>query len=258
VSDGNDIPTRDEVERAVRRARERLGPAQGPGRPAPPSSMAGRIEHTLLSAAASDDDVERLCREAAAHRFRAVCCLPRDVPRCRALLEGTGVLAVTVLDFPLASGLPGGAAAECARAIDAGADEVDLVVDVRALMRGEPETARDGAASVVAAARGRPVKVILETGLLDPSRIVEGSIAAEAAGAAFVKTCTGFGPRGATEEDVALIRLAVEDRMGVKASGGIRDRRAALRMVAAGADVLGTSSGIACVDAEDVGKGVRR
>jgi len=221
-------------------------PGPGPGRPPAPPGMAGRIEHTLLGVSATDADVERLCREAREHRFRGVCCLPRDVARCRALLGGAGVLVVTVLDFPLAGGTPAEAAAECARVLDAGADEVDMVVDVRALRQGDPGAARDGVARVVAAAGSHAVKVILETGALGPEQIVDGCAAAEAGGAAFVKTATGFGPRGASVEDIRIMRACVGERLGVKASGGIRTRDDAERMVAAGADVLGTSSGPAC------------
>jgi deoxyribose-phosphate aldolase len=221
-------------------------PGKGPGRPPEPPSMAGRIEHTLLGISAVDADVERLCGEAREHGFRGVCCLPRDVARCRDLLEGSGVLVVTVLDFPLAGGTPAEAAAECARVLEAGADEVDMVVDVRALKQGDLAAARDAVRRVVDAAGAHPVKVILETGALTSEQIVDGCAVSEAGGAAFVKTATGFGPRGATVEDIRIMRTCVGDRLGVKASGGVRDRDDAERMVAAGADVLGTSSGPAC------------
>jgi deoxyribose-phosphate aldolase len=223
-----------------------LTPGNGPGRPPTPSSMAGRIEHTLLGISAIDADLERLCREAREHRFRGVCCLPRDVARSCELLQGSGVLVVTVLDFPLSSGTRPVAVEECRRVIAAGADEVDMVVDVRALKQGNPAAARDHVALVVEAAGAHAVKVILETGALDPELIIDGCAAAEAGGAAFVKTATGFGPRGASLEDIRLMRAAVGQRLGVKASGGIRTADDARQMVAAGADVLGTSSGPAC------------
>jgi deoxyribose-phosphate aldolase len=224
----------------------RCSPCGGHGRPPAPPGMAGRVEHTLLRVSATDADVVRLCAEARAHRLRGVCCLPRDVARCRALLDGSGVLVVTVLDFPLAGGTAAEAAAECARVLAAGADEVDMVVDVRALLQGDLAAARDGVARVVAAAGTHPVKVILETGALAPAQIIDGCAAAEAGGAAFVKTATGFGPRGASVEDIRIMRASVGERLGVKASGGIRTRDDAERMVAAGADVLGTSSGPVC------------
>lgn len=217
------------------------------GRPPEPASLAGRIEHTLLSTAATDDDVRRVCREAEAHAFRAVCCLPRDVAACRRRLEGTSSLVVTVLDFPLAQGGAAGAEAECRRAVEAGADEVDMVIDVRALKAGKLAAAAAGVRRVVKAAGRRPVKVILETALLTPGQIAQGAAVAEAGGAAYVKTSTGFSTRGASEEDVRILRAAVGDRLGIKASGGIRDRAAAERMIAAGADLIGTSNGPACV-----------
>jgi len=216
-----------------------------PGRPAPPPSMAGRIEHTLLASSATEDDVRRVCREAERHEFRAVCCLPRDVASCQRRLEGTAVLVVTVLDFPLAGG--GAAEVECRRAVEAGADEVDMVVDLRALRSSRLVAAARGVQRVVKAARGRPVKVILETGLLTPEQIAAGAAVAERGGASFAKTSTGYGPRGASAEDVRILRAVLGDRLGIKASGGIRDRAAAEAMVAAGADLIGTSNGPACV-----------
>lgn len=217
------------------------------GRPASPASMAKRIEHTLLNAGASDEDVARLCEEAAQHSFRGVCCFPRDVAACKKSLEGSGVIVVTVLDFPLAGGTEENASSQCRRVLEAGADEVDMVVNIRALRRDDPATASAGIARVVEAAGGRPVKVILETGLLTHDQIAAGCAASEAAGASFVKTCTGYGPRGASEEDIVIMRAAVGDRLGVKASGGISDAEKAARMVELGADVIGTSKGTRCV-----------
>lgn len=223
-----------------------LEPAAGPGRPAL-ERMADRIEHTLLRAGSGDDDLRRLCAEARGGGFRAVCVLPRDVEAARELLGGSRVLLVTVAGFPLA-GLPAGLVADEARALVAsGADEIDMVIDVSALRRGDARAARDGVARVVDAASGRPVKVILETGLLDRLQIAAGCAAARSGGAAFVKTSTGFGPRGASLEDVELMRACVGQRMGIKAAGGIRERGFAERLVAAGADLIGTSSGPALV-----------
>jgi deoxyribose-phosphate aldolase len=220
--------------------------ATPPGRPPAPPSIAGRIEHTLLSTAASDEDVRRVCREAEQYAFRAVCCLPRDVAACRRRLEGTSSLVVTVVDFPLAQGGAAAAEAECRRAVDAGADEIDMVVDIRALRAGDLGAAAAGVERVVAAAGGRPVKVILETALLAEGQIASGAAVAEAGGASFVKTSTGYSTRGASAEDVRLLRAAVGDRLGIKASGGIRDRAAAEEMIAAGADLIGTSNGPRC------------
>jgi len=234
----------DDIVRSLELAESRLGrfPHPGPGRPRP-ERMADRVEHTLLRAGAGAGDLERLCAEARAGRFRAVCVLPRDVAAARGLLDGSGVLVVTVVNFPLASLPPEMAAAETRALAAAGADEIDMVADLRALRSGEVEGARDGVAMVVEAAAGRPVKVILETGLLEPGQIATGCAAALAGGAAFVKTSTGFGPRGASVEDIEIMRLCVGERLGIKASGGIRDRAFAERLVAAGADLIGTSAG---------------
>jgi deoxyribose-phosphate aldolase len=240
------------IEEAARAAEEKIremtGWSRSPGslgRPSLPVGMAGRIEHTLLGISSSDADVTRLCEEARAHSFRAVCCLPRDVSACRAALAGEPIIVVSVIDFPLGGGTD--AASQCRRVVDFGADEIDMVVDVRALLRGDLASASKAVRAVVEAAAGRPVKVILETGVLSTEQIVAGCVAAEEGGAAFVKTSTGFGPRGASEQDVVLMRAAVGDRLGVKASGGIGDKERALSLVRCGADLIGTSRGPACV-----------
>jgi deoxyribose-phosphate aldolase len=216
-------------------------------RPAAPNSMAGRIEHTLLGVSATNRDVERLCREAMKHSFRAVCCMPRDVERCARALGSSSVLVVSVIDFPLGGGIGGAAASQCRMVIDLGASEVDMVIDVRAIVQSELTLARDIVAGVVETAANVPVKVILETGALTPDQVAHAIAVAESGGATFVKTSTGFGARGASIEDVALMRAIVLGRMGVKASGGIRDRATAVAMVEAGADVIGTSNGPDCI-----------
>jgi deoxyribose-phosphate aldolase len=206
------------------------------------SSFEQRIEHTLLKAEATEKDVDTLCREAVDFGFRSVCLFPRDVALAKRLVGGTDVLVVTVLNFPFGGSLGRVVESACRYAIEDGADEVDMVVDVRALSKGDLTTVRDGVATIVSAACGRPVKVILETGYFTPRQIVLGSAAAEAGGALFVKTSTGFGPRGASIEDVMIMEAAVGDRIGIKASGGIRQRQFAQKLVDAGADLIGTSS----------------
>ncbi len=236
------------------KARRKLdfSPDTTPSPERPSLSFAKRIEHTLLNAGASDEDVNRLCQDALEEGFRSVCCLPRDVVRCHRLLQDSGVLVVTVIDFPLGAGTPDAARFECERVVTNGADEVDMVVDVRALRIGDLGSVRDGIADVVAAAKGRPVKTILETGLLTQRQIVGGCVAAEAGGADYVKTSTGFGPRGASVQDVALMRAAVGNRLGIKAAGGIRTHAFVLELVEAGADLIGTSSGADCLPAARV------
>lgn len=209
----------------------------------PPSGFPARIEHTLLRCDATDADVKTVCQEALAHGFRSVCCLQKDVALCARMLEGSPVKVVTVVNFPLAGSIGHTVLGECRDVIEAGAEEIDMVVDVRSLLARDPSSVRRGISEVVGVAEHRPVKVILETGYLTPEQIVIGCAAAAVAGAAYVKTSTGYGPRGASVEDVELMRAVLGDRMGIKASGGIRDGAFARQLVAAGADLLGTSSG---------------
>jgi deoxyribose-phosphate aldolase len=216
-------------------------------RPGQFPSFSKRIEHTLLKVDATDAQVIDLCNAAVAYGFRSVCCLPKDVARCRGLLGGSDILVVTVLNFPLAGGTGAVVEFECEKTVDDGADEVDMVVDLRSLIQGDLRVVRDGIARIVDKAQTKSIKVILETCFLTRVQIVKGAAAAEAGGAAYVKTSTGFGPRGAGIEDVSILRAAVGDRLGIKASGGIKNRAFALKLVEAGADLVGTSLGPACV-----------
>jgi deoxyribose-phosphate aldolase len=201
-----------------------------------------RIENTLLRLDADVQDVRQLCQDAIVHKMRAVCCMPRDVAECRRFLTGSDVLVVAVINFPLSGSCAKLCALESQNAVADGADELDYVVDLRALRSGKLELVRDGVRNVVDSG-AVPVKAILETGILTPEAMAHGAMAAEAGGAAFVKTSTGFGPRGAESLDIEVLRLAVQNRMGIKASGGIRTREIADRLVLAGADLLGSSSG---------------
>jgi deoxyribose-phosphate aldolase len=225
----------------------RRDPARGSGRPGPMPTFASRVEHTLLNIDATREALDTLCVEAQVHGFRSVCVMPKDVAHCKTVLNGTAVLIVTVIDFPLAGSVAPVVKLECARAVGDGADELDMVVPLRALMNGDLPAVSRRVSDLVAVAEGKAVKVILETGYLSPKQIVWGAVAAEAGGARYVKTSTGYGPRGASEEDVALMRAAVGDRLGIKASGGIRERAFADRLIEAGADLLGSSSGPALV-----------
>lgn len=229
--------------------------------PAPPGviwtpgdvRIASLIDHTLLKPEATEQDVARLCAEAREHRFAAVCVNPTWVPFCRDALDGSGVKVATVIGFPLGANQPEGKAAEAAVAVREGADELDMVAAIGHLRSGNWAHVEEDIARVVAAADGRLVKVIIESALLAPLEIVRACLVAMAAGAGYVKTSTGFNAAGgATAEAVALMRLAVGDALGVKASGGVRDCDTALRMIAAGATRIGTSSGVsmaACLGA---------
>lgn len=209
--------------------------------------LAPLIDHTLLRADATRDDIERLCREAVAHRFFAVCVNPVWVARCRKGLEGSAVRVASVVDFPLGAGVPEAKAFEAGRAVAEGAHELDMVLDIGALRSGELSVVERGIVAVVeAAGPGVPVKVILETAMLSRDEKVAAAKIAVACGARFVKTSTGFAG-GATVEDVRLLREVVGSGAGIKASGGIRTPADAMAMVNAGATRIGTSSGVAIV-----------
>ncbi len=212
--------------------------------------LALAIEHTLLAANATRAMIERHCAEARAAALFGVCVNPVHVARCASLLAATDTRLITVVGFPLGASAAAAKAFECEIAVRDGAHEIDMVVFLGALKAGDRYAVREDIAGVVKAAAGRPVKVILETSALDDGEKLLGCALAEEAGAAFVKTSTGFGSGGATVADVALLRRAVGDRLGVKASGGIRNAAFARELLAAGADRIGTSLGVALV-AED-------
>ncbi|HIE13333.1 MAG TPA: deoxyribose-phosphate aldolase [Desulfotomaculum sp.] len=211
-------------------------------------ALARMIDHTLLRADATRGEIRELCREAVACGFGAVCVNPAYVALAVRALKGSSVRVCTVIGFPLGATSILGKAAEAKEAAADGAVEFDLVINLGALKEGDIAYLQSELKEVVAAARSiqrdATIKVILETALLtDDEKLLGCRIAADQ-GADFIKTSTGFGPGGATVEDVRLIRQAVGDVMGVKASGGIRDLGTALRMIAAGANRIGTSSGV--------------
>jgi deoxyribose-phosphate aldolase len=218
--------------------------------------LASLIDHTLLKPDATREEVEQLCREAAQFCFASVCVNPNWVALCRELLRGTGVKVCTVIGFPLGAHLPDIKAYETRRAIEQGAEEVDMVINIGALKSRDYALVEQDIHGVVNAAAGRAlVKVILETSLLTRDEKVMGSTLAKAAGADFVKTSTGFAGGGATVEDVQLMRETVGPEMGVKASGGVRTKEDAEKMVAAGATRIGASAGVKIVRGETAGEG---
>ena len=211
--------------------------------------IADFIDHTLLKAEATRADIVRLCDEGVRHRFAAVCVNPAWVALARDRLAGSGVAVAGVCGFPLGASSPRAKAWEAAEAVREGAAEIDMVAAIGAMMGGEWGQVTDDIRAVVAAVPGTLVKVILETALLSPDAIVRGCVAAREAGARFVKTSTGFHPAGgASVEAVRLMRRTVGEELGVKASGGVRDCVTALRMLAAGASRIGTSSGVALAE----------
>lgn len=208
----------------------------------PERRVAAAIDHALLRPEFTPADVEAGCALAARYRVATVCCRPMDVVRCADALGGTEVGVITVIGFPHGAHASSVKAAESERALADGAIELDMVLPVGLVRAGDLAGVEADIAAVVAVAQGRPVKVILETGYLTHDEIVAACRAADAAGADFVKTSTGYGPRNATVEDVTLMRASVPARMQVKAAGGIRNLDDALALMAAGATRLGTSS----------------
>jgi deoxyribose-phosphate aldolase len=214
-----------------------------------PERLASMIDHTFLKSHGPPADVERLCAEALEHRFAAVCVHPSEIRRCAELLGSSGVAVATVSGFPLGQNTTRMKIAEAEDAVELGAREVDMVINVRALQAGELGYVREEIRAVAAACReaGALCKVIIEACYLTEGQKIAACLAAKEAGAHFVKTSTGFASgvpvNGATVEDVRLMRRTVGPDMGVKAAGGIRDLATALAMIGAGATRLGTSAG---------------
>lgn len=215
------------------------------------AGLARIIDHTLLRADATRDDIVKICREARQHNFASVCVNPYWVPLAASELAGSPVKVCTVVGFPLGATSTEAKVAETEAALRAGAQEIDMVQNVGALRSGDQDTVLRDIAMVVETAHraGAIVKVILETALLDDNQKVAASQLAKMAKADFVKTSTGFGPSGATVHDVELMRSAVGQEMGVKASGGIRTLDDVKKMVAAGATRIGASAGVKIVEA---------
>ncbi len=221
--------------------------AAGPGTGQVASDLAAMIDHTLLKPEATPEDLRKLCEEARAYTFATVCVNSVNVARCRAHLAGSPVRVCAVVGFPLGAMAPGAKAFEAREAVRAGASEIDMVINIGALKAAEYSLVVDDISKVVAASRPARVKVILETGMLSDEEKVVGCTLSKLAGAHFVKTSTGFGKGGATAEDIALMRRVVGGELGVKASGGIRTREDAERMIAAGANRIGASASVAIV-----------
>ncbi len=217
--------------------------------------IAAYIDHTLLSPTATREDIARICEEARTYGFATVCVQPVRVAQAAKLLAGTAVGVCTVVGFP--HGANGGAAkaAEAARALKDGATEIDMVMNLGAAKDGDWATVAEEIAAVKKAVGAHVLKVIIETSQLTDDEIVAACRAAVQAGADFVKTSTGFTGGGATVEAVALMRRTVGAAARVKASGGIRDYACAQAMIAAGADRIGASAGVAiCREEATAGK----
>jgi deoxyribose-phosphate aldolase len=214
-----------------------------------PTDLAGFIDHTLLRADATAADIVRMCDEARRYGFATVCVNPSWIRLVADNLQGSGVIACSVVGFPLGAHTPAIKAMEARQAIRDGAREIDMVINIGALKSGDYELVERDIAGVADACReaGAICKVIIEAALLTDEEKVVASRLAKRAKAHFVKTSTGFGPGGATVYDVALMREAVGPEMGVKAAGGIHTRKEAEDLIAAGATRIGASAGVAIV-----------
>ncbi|MEG6586570.1 deoxyribose-phosphate aldolase [Dendrosporobacter sp. 1207_IL3150] len=205
------------------------------------------IDHTLLKPEATPDSIEKLCGEAIQYNFAAVCINPCYVDLAAHLVKGSGVKVATVIGFPLGATLSSVKVFEAQEAILRKADELDLVINLGAAKLGLWQAVTDEIKHIVNIAEGSVVKVIVETGLLTEEEKKLACNAVLEAGAAYIKTSTGFGPGGATIDDIKLFKAIAGTKLGIKASGGIRTREQAVAMIAAGATRIGTSSGIQIV-----------
>jgi len=214
--------------------------------PASPGRLASLIDHTLLKPEASYTQIAQLCSEASQYHFASVCVNTTHVRRCAEQLQGTGTAVCATIGFPLGGAVTEAKVSEARQALRDGAIELDMVINIGALKSGDRDLVRRDIASVARACQARQalLKVILEAALLTEDEKVTACQLAKEAGADFVKTSTGFGPGGATAEDVALLRRVVGPRMGVKAAGGIRTLADVRQMIAAGASRIGASASV--------------
>ena len=208
--------------------------------------IAHYIDHTALTAEKTDADILKLCDEAIEHQFFSVCINSCHIPLAKQKLAGSNVKICTVVGFPLGANLSSVKAFETQEAIAAGANEIDMVINVGWIKSNKWSAVKEDIQTVLNACNGTPLKVILETCLLTKEEIVQACEICKALKVAFVKTSTGFNKGGATVEDVALMKHTVGD-IGVKASGGIRDTQTTIAMIKAGATRIGASAGIAII-----------
>jgi len=207
--------------------------------------LAAYIDHTILKPEATEKEIIKICNEALEYGFASVCVNPCYVKLAYSLLKDSPVKVCTVIGFPLGASTSSVKAFEAEEAMQNGAQEIDMVLNIGALKNGDYKYVTDDIAAVASVCKGKALlKVIIETCLLEEHEKVEACKAAKLAGADYVKTSTGFSKAGAKEEDVALMRKVVGDQMGVKASGGIRDLDTALAMIRAGATRIGASASV--------------
>ncbi|MDD4503824.1 MAG: deoxyribose-phosphate aldolase [Clostridiaceae bacterium] len=211
--------------------------------------LSGYIDHTLLKPDAKEGDIIKLCREALEHKFASVCVNAYNVKLADSFLHGTEIKVCTVVGFPLGATTKETKAFEAAQAIENGADEVDMVINIGALKSGKLDIVEEDIKAVADACKGKALlKVIIETCLLTDKEKVTACELSKKAGADFVKTSTGFSKGGATVEDIILMRRTIGPNMGVKASGGIRNLESSLKMIEAGATRIGASASISIIN----------
>ncbi|MFL6558952.1 MAG: deoxyribose-phosphate aldolase [Bacillus sp. (in: firmicutes)] len=217
------------------------------------TNIAALIDHTLLKPEATRQQIESLCQEAKEYKFASVCVNPTWVSTAKELLQGSGVMVCTVIGFPLGATTSETKAFETKNAIEHGAEEVDMVINIGALKDHNDELVEKDIRAVVEAAKGKAhTKVIIETSLLTKEEKIRACELSVKAGADYVKTSTGFSTGGATAEDIALMRQTVGPDTGVKASGGVRSTEDVQKMIEAGATRIGASSSIAIVKGQTV------
>ncbi len=212
-----------------------------------PKELAKFIDHTNVKPTARERDIKKLCEEAKKYGFHSVCVTPSRVKLAKKFLKGSKIKVITVIGFPFGFTTPATKAFETKEAVKNGADEIDMVVNIGAVKDHDWDLVLKDIKEVVKAAKPKEVKVILEVGFLTKAEIIKTCKLAKQAGAKFVKTATGYGPRGAKITDIKLMRKAVGKEMGVKASGGIRDFKKALSMIQAGATRIGSSNGVSII-----------
>ena len=208
------------------------------------------IDHTLLKPTATPEDIQQLCEEAISHQFIAVCIPPSYLQLANSVLKDSNVKLATVIGFPLGAMTTDAKVFEAKDSVEKGADEIDMVINIGMLKSGDTDYIENEIAAIKKAIGSKTLKVIIETCYLTDAEKEAACIAALNAKADFVKTSTGFGTGGASLEDVKLMKKIANDKMEIKASGGIKDRETALKYIELGVSRLGTSSGIKLVKSE--------
>lgn len=246
------VHNKEGVQNVVRSGADRISAGVGVGGQHFDKAIAGMIDHTLLKPEATVKQVEQLCAEAKQYGFASVCINPSYVKLCAKLLRDTAVKICTVIGFPLGATSTEAKTFEAERAIQDGAREIDMVINVGMLKSAEYKYVENDIGSVARAVKrhGALLKVIIETGLLTDEEKVKACLIAKNAGANFVKTSTGFAKGGATAGDIALMRRVVGPSLGVKASGGVRTHEDAKTLIESGADRIGASASVIIVTGE--------